>query len=188
MRTVVTLMLGFALLMGGCGTSDTSEGTDAGDTSAMEDAGTDMATSPDGDEQTQGQFEIGTNPVSQANAEGFKPMNEGVEVPITWGVQGSWMVVLAFRSQEMFEGLFDVRANITIDGVDKGEIWLESQETFPGGDGWDYYFNMFLALDIDGDPPPRGTPAHITMSVTDENGTTAEQAYDVEIGEQIGGP
>jgi hypothetical protein len=87
----------------------------------------------------------------------------------------------------MFEGVLDVKADIAIDGVDSGNIWLEQQETFPGGDGWDYYYSLFLALDV-ADPPARGTPAHISMEVTDEDGTTAKREYDVIVGDTSGGP
>ncbi len=164
------ILLSVVAAFAGCG--------DGGDASTDSDAAT-------ADADDTGEFEIGTNTVNEANRDSFTLMTDGAEVPLVWGVQGSWMVVLSFRSQNLIEETFEVVADIAIDGDDVGEVWLTGQETFPGGDGWDYYYNLFLAIDL-ADPPPRGTPAHIRMSVTDEHGTTAEQAHDVVIGSAEG--
>ncbi len=182
---LIMILLGVALCLGACGSGEDSPEDGGNDNNAMlSDAGDD-ATSADmgGDAETVGRFQIGTNPLNEANPDGFMPFSEGTAVPFVYGVQGSWMVVLAFRT-DMIEGMFEVRANITIDGVESGNIWLEQQQTFPGGDGWDYYYSLFLA--IDGEPPPEGTPVHIGMTVTDENGTTAEQEYDLLAGSTDG--
>lgn len=183
---LLTLCLSFSFTA--CTGDDGDVPADAGeDASTAADVGDDAT--PDGSDPSDvaeaGAFEIGTNCVEDATPQGFLPITEGGEVPLTWGVQGSWMVVMAFRTHDMFEGVFDVRAEITIDGRKVGEIWYEAQESFPGGDGWDYYYSLFLAIDLS-DPPPRGTPAHVVMTVTDEDGTTATREHDVVIGEADG--
>lgn len=139
------------------------------------------------DTNEEGEFEVGVNEVFQNTPDSYTTIMDGVEVPLNYGVQGSWMVVLAFRSKNLIRGTFDIRADITIDGVESGDIWLEFQETFPGGDGWDYYYNLFLAIDQN-DPPARGTPATIHVLVEDSRGNVGEETYDVFIGEAIGGP
>ncbi len=167
----------------GCGSDESSKS--AHDMSASE---TDMGENdPQRDMTTESQFEVGYNVVYQNTPDSYTPMSDGTTVPLIWGVQGSWMVVLAFRTQNLIEGLFDIRADIGIDGSDAGDIWLEFQETFPGGDGWDYYYNLFLAIDLD-DPPPEGTPATIHVLVEDEDGNVAEETHEVFIGETVGGP
>lgn len=177
-------MLCITIALCACGSEGDPQNTQPG-TNNTTSQPTNNDTTADMDEVVEGEFEIGTNSASQADS--FVPLIEGEEVPLVWGVQGSWMVVLAFRTHDLFEGMFDVRANISIDGVESGVIWLEFQETFPGGDGWDYYYNLFLAIDVI-EPPPRGTPARIEMSVIDENETMAAEAFDVLIGETVGGP
>lgn len=167
-----------------CG-SDTADGTSEPTSDNQTDAGADASPNPDPDATPEeGAFEVGTNTVNQNTRESYTPMTEGAEVPLNFGVQGSWMVVLAFRTNNLIEGEFDIRADISIDGVESGSIWLEFQQTFPGGDGWDYYFNLFLALTVD-DPPARGTPATISVTVEDEFGTVAEEVTNVLIGEAI---
>ncbi len=147
---------------------------DAG-TTIVPDAADDAATA---DLADIGAFQIGTNGVFEATPQNFVPMVDGAEQPFTFGVQGSWMVVLAFRTHDVIAGPFDLVAEISIDGVPSGNIWFEGQETFPGGDGWDYYYNLFLPIDDD-DPPAVGTPLQILMRVTDESGAEAEQTHDV---------
>lgn len=171
------------IALAGCGSEGDAGGNNGnGEADAAMDAAADMGGQPDaaGDAAEAGGFEIGTNVVSMNTPDSYTAMTDGSAVPFVYGVQGSWMVVLAFRTHDMFDGMFDVRASISIDGVDSGDIWLEGQETFPGGDGWDYYYNLFLP--IPDEPPAEGTPMHLTLSVEDMAGTTAELAYDVVAG------
>lgn len=176
-------LLCVALLLVGCAPNDASSPDAELDAAQRSDSGSDATDSEAGGTGA-GELQIGTNPAYEAMPQSFTPMSDGAEVPITFGVQGSWMVVLAFRTRDMFEGQFDVVGEITIDGVQAGRLWLELQETFPGGDGWDYYYNFFLAIDHE---PARGTPTHILVRVTDEEGATAQREHDVLIGPADGG-
>jgi len=144
------------------------------------DTGTDSTPNPS-DVATVGELEVGTNDVAQATPDGFVLLDDGDEIPFVFGVQGSWMVVLAFRTHDLLDGGFDVVAEISIDGVESGDIWLEAQETFPGGDGWDYYYSLFLPI-VDDEPPAEGTPVHVVMRITDETGATHVRAYDLVAG------
>lgn len=179
-----TLIVFIALSLGlasGCGESEPT------DNPGMSSNDEEMGGEPNAVESGEGRFEMGYNVVYQNTPESFTVIEDGAAVPLIWGVQGSWMVVLGFRSQNLVEGAFDIRAEITIDGVESGEIWYELQETFPGGNGWDYYYNLFLAIDQN-DPFEAGTPATIQMSVEDEAGNAVEASHEVVIGETVGGP
>lgn len=175
-RLLCLLLVCFTL---GCGDDTSPEPSDTSDMSATDTP--DTTAQPDmGGTVPIEMFEIGSNTVEDATPAGFAPMADGTAVPFDFGPQGSWMVVLAFRDQDILEGEFDVRASIEIDGTAEGEIWLEFQETFPGGDGWDYYFNLFLP--ISGDPPAEGTPMVIQLSVLDGDETLASRTHSVVAG------
>lgn len=180
------LLILAALAFAGCGTTADPSDDGADMTMSMPDGGGESDDDDAADPET-GFWEIGTNPLQMGNPENFTVVQPGSQVPLVWGVQGSWMVILAFRERDMFAETFDVRAEMSIDGVDSGNIWLEQQESFPGGDGWNYYYNLFLALSID-EPAAQGTPAEITMRVTDAEGRDESQTVKVQIGEQVGGP
>lgn len=181
LRSILTAFIALSLgLAFGCGESE------ATDNSGMSTNTADMG-EPDGDRGEEESFEVGYNVVGQNTPDSFTVVEDGAAIPLIWGVQGSWMVVLGFRSQNLVEGAFDIRAEITIDGVASGDIWYELQETFPGGNGWDYYYNLFLAIDQN-DPPEAGTPATIQMSVEDGAGNAVEATHQVVIGETVGGP
>lgn len=174
-----------------CGSDDTTDNEGANNQQA--DAGVDAGIDDQSDGSAadvpppEAEFQVGTNIVYENTPQSFTPIMDGAEVPLNFGVQGSWMVVLAFRTRNLIEGQFDIRADITIDGVESGDIWLEFQDTFPGGDGWDYYYNLFLAIDQN-DPPARGTPATIHVSIEDLDGNAADRTHEVLIGEAVGGP
>ncbi len=169
----------------GCGTSPPDEKPDVGIADAGPDMSgeTDTGPNPSGNDAADpvedGELEVGYNVAFEASPDDFVPLADGDEIPITFGVQGSWMVVLAFRTHDLFEGEFDVVGEVTIDGEEVGRIWLELQETFPGGDGWDYYTNLFLAIDYQ---PDRGTPVHVLMRVIDTDGNEFERELDLLIG------
>ena len=167
----------FVCLGSGCGTSENDAPSPGDMGMSRVDVSTpdeDMGTAPNG--TTVGAFEPGWNVVSENTPDSVTLLDDGEEIPFVFGVQGSWMVVLAFRTRDLFEEPFDIQAEITLDGVDAGDIWLADQETFPGGDGWNYYYNLFLP--IDDQPPERGTPVGIVMRILTADGETiAEEEF-----------
>lgn len=200
-RAFWSASLGWLLLalvglgVGGCTAGDARrDSPDAADTDAASDAdapstddtaASDVAdTAPDGDDAVPSgpDFVLGTNVVFEATPGAFTALEDGDEVPITFGPQGAWMIVLSFKARERFGGTFSILGEVTIAGEAAGSLQYAGQETFPGGDGYDYYFNFFLAL-TRADPPARGTPATVRVRVEDEQtGEVVDVTREVTIG------
>lgn len=169
--------------LAGCTASDDKP---ADTNNARADAGPDATPGNNAsDAGATGELQVGYHVAYESTPDGVVFLEDGMEVPLTFGVQGSWMVVLGFRTQDLFEGMLDVQGEMYVEDVEAGRLWLELQETFPGGDGWDYYYNFFLAIDHQ---PEQGTPARIVVRVIDEDGTTAERTHEVLVGPSEGGP
>jgi len=123
-------------------------------------------------------FEIGTNLTGANTPDSFALLHDGDELEVELGFQGLWMVVLAFRTRDIFQGTLTIITRIKADGVTQGELGMGKQKLHPGGNDLDYYYNLFLVVL---DPSVGGLPAQITLSVTDEAGTEVEEALEVQL-------
>ena len=126
-------------------------------------------------------FEVGTNITGANTPDSFTPLIDGNELNIELGFQGLWMVVLAFRTRDVLSGKLTIITKITVDGVVQGELGLAKQQTLPGGQGIDYYYNLFLVVM---DPSVAGQSGVIELSVEDAEGTRIEETREVAL---IGG-
>lgn len=91
-------------------------------------------------------IEFGANQPYQSAEGVFYPVLEGDEMGIVQGTQGAYMVVLAFRGQNLTQPV-SVAASLTVNDVLAGEVAFQNRLLRPFPSGWDYYFNLFLIVD-----------------------------------------
>ena len=87
-------------------------------------------------------FQVGTNVTGANTPDSFSQLDDGDELYIELGFQGLWMVVLAFRTRDVFEGDITIITRIYVDDVVQGELGLAKQKLHPGGNNLDYYYNL----------------------------------------------
>ena len=155
---VLGLALGLASLLVGC------EGAPPA-SSARDVLSVDEVTFPPSGEvsvdddgvRPEGAFELGVNETGRNTPEYYAPLPDGAELLVEFGPQGLWMVVLAFRTHDLFTPPLFLRSRVVLEGELLGELVLAEQVLQMGGDGWDYYYNLFLVvgvetMDVDGQP------------------------------------
>ena len=123
-------------------------------------------------------FELGTNVTGANTPDSFTPLVDGDALNIELGFQGLWMVVLAFRTRDMFQGKVTIIARIRVDDELQGEIGLAKQTLIAGGNGLDYYYNLFLVVM---EPSVAGSPAEIEFSAQDQHDARIEQNIQVQL-------
>lgn len=126
-------------------------------------------------------FELGTNATGANTPDSFIPLIEGDALNVELGFQGLWMVVLAFRTREIFEGKLTIIARITVGDEQQGELGLAKQKLIPGGDDVGYYYNLFLVVM---EPSVAGSTATVKVTVEDAHGAFIEENLEVQL---IGG-
>lgn len=159
--------------------ADTASG-DAGST-----GGGDANASPSDTEQSDAEtsgpalepyFALGTNIAGEATPDSFTELNPGDDLAVVYGAQGLWMVVLAFRTRDMFEGRLTLIARIGTAEQDLGQFGIAKQDLIDGADGFDYYYNFFLVVD---DATIEGETGFIEFSLEDDVGF--EHVADLEV-------
>ena len=123
-------------------------------------------------------FEVGTNVTGANTPDSFSPLVNGDELNIELGFQGLWMVVLAFRTRDLFQGKVTIIARITVDDEPQGEIGLAKQKLIPGGNDVDYYYNLFLVVM---DPQVSGSEALIKLTVQDDHDAVLKEDLYVQL-------
>ncbi len=114
-----------------------------------------------------GEFVLGTNVVGADDPASFSALSEGGALEVQIGFQGLWMVVLAFKTRDMFAGELFLSAELTVDGASQGTLSLAQQKPTAGPGGWSYYYNFFLVVD---DPGVGGQPGQIHFVAHDDHG------------------
>jgi hypothetical protein len=117
-------------------------------------------------------FELGTNITGANTPDSFSPLIDGDSLNIELGFQGLWMIVLAFRTREIFEGKLTIIARVTVGDEQQGELGLAKQKLIPGGNDLDYYYNLFLVVM---EPSVTGSTATIKVTVEDSHGAFIEE-------------
>ena len=112
-------------------------------------------------------FEFGVNTTGTNTPEHFSLLNHGDSLGVELGFQGLWMVVLAFRTRDIFTGDLTILTSIQVGDDEQGVLGLARQRLIPGGDGLGYYYNLFLVVR---EPEVAGSEAVVTLDVTDEQG------------------
>ena len=160
------------------------EGSDTGSESAAEaqdDASSQIEEGEVVETSEEPVFELGTNLTGANTPDSFTLLNQGDELNIELGFQGLWMVVLSFRTQNIFKGKLTIITQIDVEGETQGELGLAKQKLIPSGGSLNYYYNLFLVVM---DPSVSGQVGNITLSVSDEHGALVEESIDVQL---IGG-
>lgn len=115
---------------------------------------------------------LGVNEVLQKHPSAFTPLEEGDPVEIELGgFNGLWMMVIAFKTRGYFPGRVIVFADVSVDGQEISSLSLSKQSLEPGGDGWDYYYDLFL---IANDTSVGGQEAQVDLTVRDYEGKEFE--------------
>jgi hypothetical protein len=115
---------------------------------------------------------LGVNQVLQKHPSAFTPLEDGDHLEIQLGgFNGLWMVVIAFKTRGYFPGRVIVFADVSVDGKEISSLSLSKQSLEPGGDGWDYYYDLFL---IANDTSVGGQEAIVDLTVRDYEGKEFE--------------
>ncbi len=174
--------------------SDTSSAVDDAGVSDGDQAGADSGGSADSASaaDTAGPepaFELGTNVTGKNTPPFYSALAEGGTVNVELGPQGLWMVVLAFKTRAMFTPPLFLSGDIVVTDHDTaGSLKLKKQKVFPGGDGFDYYYNFWLVVKKpDGSFPVgvAGKKAVVTFEVTDADNKVHKVVRNVSL---TGGP
>jgi hypothetical protein len=185
-RLLLTFLVGLATLgcdSGGDPSPDTPDSSTTGEEGkeGVDDVGPDPAPdarSDDADvEDAEPPFVLGVNITGQSIPGSFTELPEGDELLVEFGPQGLWMVVLAFKTKDLFEGLLLIKAAVESEGVLQGEFTMTGQQLLPGPGGYAYFYNFFLVVS---DPNVAGYPGLVTLAVTDATGYTHEEVRNVQ--------
>jgi hypothetical protein len=115
---------------------------------------------------------LGVNQVLQKHPSAFTPLEDGDHLEIQLGgFNGLWMVVIAFKTRGYFPGRVIVFADVSVDGKEISSLSLSKQSLEPGGDGGDYYYDLFL---IANDTSVGGQEAIVDLTVRDYEGKEFE--------------
>lgn len=155
-----------AVLLAACGGGVASQADAAVDDTGGGDviaADTDMSV----DAVTPGEFVLGTNVVGANDPTSFSALSEGDALEVQIGFQGLWMVVLAFKTRDMFDGELFLSAELMVGEASQGTLSLAGQKPTAGPGGWFYYYNFFLVVN---DPGVGGQPGQIHFEAHDDQG------------------
>ena len=90
--------------------------------------------SPEADvEEGDPPFVLGVNITGQSIPGSFSELPEGAELLVEYGPQGLWMVVLAFKTKDLFDGVLLIKAAVESEGMLQGEFTMTGQEKRGGG-------------------------------------------------------
>jgi hypothetical protein len=79
------------------------------------------------------------------SAEFFTALEEGDALQVELGFQGSWMVVLAFRTRNHpLPLLLDVETRLLVDGEERASTHYRAKKLESEADGYDYFYNVFV--------------------------------------------
>lgn len=108
-------------------------------------------------------FELGTHPQRANHPSQWRPLSDTIDVEL--GGQGLWMIVLGFRTREIFTADVEITGTLSIPGRELGTLTLSRQQLLHADDSCAYFYDFFLALDIF-DISVDGVEATLVFSVT----------------------
>ncbi len=93
-------------------------------------------------------FELGTNITGVSVPGSFSPLSPGDDLFVELGFQGSYMVVLAFRTQGYHDGeKVNLLVSLSVDGMERAKLKYNKKKLLAGGDDLDYFYNIFLVTE-----------------------------------------
>jgi hypothetical protein len=180
-RLLLVLLLPFVALAcdsdGGAALEEIADISAGGEDSDSADSAEDTPSTSDVEEEDPS-FVLGVNITGQSIPGSFSELPEGDELLVEYGPQGLWMVVLAFKTKDLFDGLLLIKAAVESEGMLQGEFTMTGQEIIPGPGGYGYFYNFFLVVS---DPEVAGSPGVVSFSVTDTAGVTHEVVREVQL-------
>ena len=169
--SLTTRMVPLILALGlfACGddnaSAPTNDATSPTDVVANDSGPTDSVDPSDGEVSEEPALVLGVNEVLQNHPSAFTPLEDGDQLEIELGgFNGLWMMVIAFKTRGYFPERVIVFADVSVDGKEISSLSLSKQSLKPGGDGWDYYYDLFL---IANDTSVGGKEALVELTVRD---------------------
>lgn len=93
-------------------------------------------------------FELGTNVTGQSFPGSFTPLKDGSDIFVELGFQGSYMVVLSFRTSGYVDGeKINLATSLRVGDDVKADLKYKKKSLLAGGDSVDYFYNIFLVTD-----------------------------------------
>lgn len=129
--------------------------------------GPDMDAVGGSDSVSEPEVVLGTHVQWKRQPADFVALEDGSALPIVLGHQGSWMVVLAVRSDQVLEGPVDLVVGIEAAGSQLGELQLVEQELDRELDERDYIYDIWLIV---ADPSLSTYEADISVALSDAAG------------------
>ena len=116
---------------------------------------------------------VGVNLPGKTSPDAFTSLATGAEAPVVLGPQGSWMVVVAARTDGFAADVKTgtIEASLTADdGTLYGKLKFKKRPLVNGGDGYTYIMNIFLVVPSDVDAtkslPWEGHDATLAVTLT----------------------
>jgi len=93
-------------------------------------------------------IELGVNVTGKSTPDSFSPLLDGGDLHVELGFQGSYMVVLAFRTKGFVsDGKVNLIVSLSADGETKASLKYKKKSLLPGADGYQYFYNIFLVTE-----------------------------------------
>ena len=93
-------------------------------------------------------MELGVNVTGNSTPDSFSPLLDGGDLFVELGFQGSYMVVLAFRTKGFVsDGKVNLLVSLSVDGDVKANLKYKKKSLLPGPDGFQYFYNIFLVTE-----------------------------------------
>ena len=93
-------------------------------------------------------IELGVNITGKSTPDSFSPLLDGGDLFVELGFQGSYMVVLSFRTKGFVsDGKVNLLVSLSVGGNEKAKLKYKKKSLLPGADGFQYFYNIFLVTE-----------------------------------------
>ncbi|NUN15993.1 MAG: hypothetical protein HUU55_20390 [Myxococcales bacterium] len=122
-------------------------------------------TTPNNGENNDKQFIVGTNVTGKAKPGEFTALKDNGDLFVELGFQGSYMVVLALQTRGYVTSKVKITARLVVSGQQKASLTIKNKKLVPGGNGYDYWYNIFVVTEDYVDY--QNMPAVVTLALYD---------------------
>ena len=138
-------------------------------------------------------YDVGINVPGKTSPDSFTALTGGANAPIVLGPQGSWMIVVAARTDGFDPTVKTgtIEASLTgDDGTLYGNLKFKKRPLIDGGDGFVYMMNIFLVVPSDADAGNtlawEGHDATLDVALTpDGDGQRLQESVTVHLVKQL---
>lgn len=93
------------------------------------------------------EFVVGTNVTGKAKPGEFTPLQDQGDLFVELGFQGSYMVVLALQTRGYVTAKVKITTKLVVGGQEKASLTIKNKKLVPGGNGYDYWYNIFVVTE-----------------------------------------